>query len=131
MGPMRRWFVMLTGCLVLVLGLVLMPLQGLGQRAFRDGEVRELLEGGADLVEGQAVDVLQQERLGQDLRPQIAVGEFLRGVRGCDHLTTTRPGVAVAFETGHLGPGGDHVFLEVLRDGDGAAQPTLTLGTAP
>ena len=114
-------------------GLDLQPpthaLQGVGERPFRDREIGELLQGGADLIEGQPVDVLQQQCVGQDLRPQAAVRNLLRRRRRRDHRAAAPTVVAMALKTGHLNAGWDEVFLEVRGRGDGGPQRPVTRRT--
>jgi len=114
-------------------GLDLQPsshaLQGLGQGALGDGEMGALLEAGADLIEGQAVDVLQQEGLGQDLGAQGAVGHLVRRIRRGDHGSTASTVVASALEAGDLDPRRDEVCLEMRGHRDGRPQRAVTLRT--
>ncbi len=104
------------------------PLQRVGQRALGDREGRKLLEGGADLVEGQPVDVLQQQRVGQDLGAQATLGNLIGGRWGGDDLPTATAVVPVALKTRDLDPRRDHVLLEVRRHGDRWPQRPVTCG---
>lgn len=62
------------------------------------------------------MDVLEQKRMGQDRRPQVAVRDFIRCRGSRDEFPTTGTPVAMMPKAGHLHPGGDEVFLEVFAD---------------
>ena len=74
------------------------------------------------------MDVLQKDRLGQDLRSQVTVGDLFRSVRSGQDALTPAAIVPMPLEAGHLHPGGDQVFLDVLRHFDGGTQRGVALG---
>jgi len=99
----------------------------LSEGSFRDGQFSQLLEAGSDLVEGQPMDVLEQDRLGQDLGTQIAVGDLLRRVGSRENFLAARTVIPMPLEAGHLDLGRDQVFLDVLGHLNGGAQPRMAL----
>lgn len=113
------------------LGLNLKPLRNprerLSEGPFRDRQMSHLLEAQPDLVEGQPMDVLEQDRLGQDLGTQIAVGDLLGGVGSRQDGLTPAAIVPMPLEAGHLDLGGDQVFLDVLSHLDGSSQSRMAL----
>jgi len=75
------------------------------------------------------VVVVKNQRLNQDIRTEITVGDFFRGIGGCDHLLTMRAVVTMLLEKGDFRTGGDEVFLGVLDHFLRSAQPVVTIGT--
>ena len=60
------------------------------------------------------MDVLEQERVGKDLRPEVAVRKLLSR-RGCrDDLPAARTPVPMMPEASHLHPGRDQILLKML-----------------
>ena len=113
------------------LGLDLEPLSDTRKRlsdgSFGDGQFSQLLEAGSDLVEGQTVDVLEQNRLGQDLGTQIAVGDLLGGVGSREDTLTPAAIVPMPLEAGHLHSSRDQILLEMFRHFNGRPQPCMAL----
>ena len=104
------------------------PLQGLGQPPFGDRQVPHVLEHRPDLVEGQAVDVLEQKGMHQDLRPEGAAGDLVRSRWSGDDLLASGAPVAMVPEASHLHPSRNQVFLDVLGHFHGLPQRGLASG---
>lgn len=106
------------------------PLEGLGQSPFRDLEMSETLEELPDLIEREAVMILQNHGLDEDIGTQVPVRDLFRGIRGRDHLLTMRAVVTVLLETGDFRTGRNEILLNMLKDFLGFAQGMAAVGAS-
>jgi hypothetical protein len=92
------------------------PLQGLGQSPFRDLEMSQALKELPDLIEREAVVILQDHGLNEDMGTEVPVRDLFRGIGGRDHFLTMRAVVTVFLETGDFRMGRNEVLLNMLKD---------------
>lgn len=89
-------------------------LEGLGESRIGDFKPAKLFEKSLDLGIRQAVVVFEKNRLNEDVRAQIPVGDFFQGIRRSLLLFTIRAPVAVADELRGFHLGWDNVLLDML-----------------